>query len=239
MSERTTRVRADDGAAAGHAGGLLVVGAGPGVGTAVARRFGSAGFSIGLLARTQTTIDHARDALAAAGVHRVVAARADVADEVGLRAALDTLVDRLGLPAALVYNAAVVRGDRLDELSQAERQARYAVNVLGALTTATHLAPRMIETGGGTIIVTGGMPEPDPRLVSLSVDKAALRVAVALLARQYGNAGIHVATVTIAGPVAPGTRFDPDRIAEQYWRLHTQSPGEWEREVVYGTRTEA
>jgi hypothetical protein len=44
---------------------------------------------------------------------------------------------------------------------------------------------------------------------------------------------VHVATVTIAGFVQPGTHFDPDRIAEAYWTLHTQEPGQWEREIVY------
>jgi hypothetical protein len=33
--------------------------------------------------------------------------------------------------------------------------------------------------------------------------------------------------------VQPGSHFDPDRIAEAYWTLHTQAPGQWEREIVY------
>ena len=33
--------------------------------------------------------------------------------------------------------------------------------------------------------------------------------------------------------MAPGSAFDPDEIAEEYWRLHTQPAGAWEREVLY------
>jgi hypothetical protein len=33
--------------------------------------------------------------------------------------------------------------------------------------------------------------------------------------------------------VAPGSAFDPDRIAEAYWQLHTQPAGAFEREVQF------
>jgi hypothetical protein len=40
--------------------------------------------------------------------------------------------------------------------------------------------------------------------------------------------------VTVTGAVAPGTAFDPDDIAERYWRLHLQPPEAWEHEVCVG-----
>jgi NAD(P)-dependent dehydrogenase (short-subunit alcohol dehydrogenase family) len=132
-----------------------------------------------------------------------------------------------------VYNAGLIQADRPGELTQERHLAAYAINVLGALTSAVHLAPAMSEAGGGTIVMTGGMPEPDPGYTSLSLGKAGIRALTMLLAREYGPAGIHVATVTVCAAVAPGSRFDPDRIAEHYWRLHTQPPGAWEYEVVF------
>jgi hypothetical protein len=48
-----------------------------------------------------------------------------------------------------------------------------------------------------------------------------------------GPANIHVATVTVGGAVAPGSQFDPDRIAEHYWRLHHQPRAAWEHEFVF------
>ena len=78
------------------------------------------------------------------------------------------------------------------------------------------------------------MPEPVPEVTSLSLGKAGIRALTQLLARAYEPRGVHVATVTVGGTVAPGTAYDPDDIADHYWRLHTQSAGAWEREVVYG-----
>ncbi len=210
----------------------VIVGAGPGIGTSVARRFGTAGMRVGLIARAKDSIDVARTTLAAAGVE-AVGAIADAAQEIQLTGALDALAGRLGVPQALVYNAGLIRSDRPGELGYQGQLAAYAINVLGALTSAAHLAPRMAAAGGGTILITGGMPEPGPEATSLSLGKAAVRALTVLLAKEYGPSGIHVATVTVGGAVAPGSQFDPDRIAEHYWRLHTQRPGAWETEVVF------
>jgi NAD(P)-dependent dehydrogenase (short-subunit alcohol dehydrogenase family) len=212
--------------------GVVIVGAGPGIGTSVARRFGTAGLPAGLIARSAASIDKARATLAAAGVE-AVGATADAGQEDQLTAALDALAGQLGVPEALVYNTGLIRADRPGELSRQQYLDAYALNVLGALTSATHLAPRMTEAGGGTILITGGMPEPEPEQTSLSLGKADVRALTVLLAKQYGPAGIHVATVTVGGAVSPGGRFDPDRIAELYWRLHTQPRGAWEHEVVF------
>jgi hypothetical protein len=77
------------------------------------------------------------------------------------------------------------------------------------------------------------MPETNPRYVSLSLGKAGVRALVSLLDQEYGAAGVHVATVTVAGPVAPDTAFDPDQIAEHYWLLHTQPRERWQSEVLF------
>lgn len=213
--------------------GVVIVGTGPGIATSVARRFGAAGLPVALLARSRASIETATAALAAAGVTNVTGATADAAREAELVAALDRLAGRAGVPEALVYNAGLIRADRPGELSHALHQEAYAINVLGALTAAAHLAPRMAAAGGGTILITGGMPEPLPALVSLSLGKAGVRALTSMLAREYGPLGIHVATVTVAGAVAPGTAYDPDRIAEHYWRLHRQPRAEWQHEVLF------
>jgi hypothetical protein len=69
--------------------------------------------------------------------------------------------------------------------------------------------------------------------VSLSLGKAGVRTLVSLLDQQYGSSGVHVASVTVAGAVAAGTDFDPDDIADHYWRLHTQPPDRWDREIIH------
>jgi flavin-dependent dehydrogenase len=74
--------------------------------------------------------------------------------------------------------------------------------------------------------------------VARRVAPAGVRALTELLDRAYGPRGLHVATVTVAGAVAPGGPYDPDEIAEHYWRLHQQPPARWEREVLHAARPE-
>ncbi|MFF4254270.1 SDR family NAD(P)-dependent oxidoreductase [Streptomyces sp. NPDC001663] len=212
--------------------GAVIIGAGPGIGLAVARRFAREGLPVALLARTQETVESAAEAVRPLGVP-ALPLTADSSDEAALCAALDTAAAEFGVPDVLVYNAAVIRPDTVGELPLPDHLHTYAVNVLGALTAAAHTAPAMAARGAGTFLVTGGMPEPDPAYVSLSLGKAGVRSLVSLLDLEYGPSGVHVATVTVTGAVAPGTAWDPDDIADRYWRLHTQPRTEWEREVLH------
>jgi NAD(P)-dependent dehydrogenase (short-subunit alcohol dehydrogenase family) len=215
--------------------GAIVIGAGPGIGTSVAQRFAREGLAISVLARSRRTVDSALAALGEAPA-QALGLTVDVTDEAALRAALDEAVDRFGVPEALVYNAALIQSDALGELTARQQLDAWAVNVGGTITAIAHLGPAMAEAREGTILITGGMPEPIPEATSLSLGKAGVRALTELLARAYEPAGVHVATVTVAGAVAPGSAFDPDEIAAEYWRLHAQPTGSWEREVLYPGR---
>ncbi|RSN60860.1 short-chain dehydrogenase [Amycolatopsis sp. WAC 04182] len=208
--------------------GAVVIGAGPGIGRSVALRFAREGLPITLIARTTETLTPL-----AAEIGTALALTADVTDEKALKTALDTAMREHGVPEVVVYNAAIIQADAPGKLSVERHLAAWSVNVVGAITAAAHVAPRMAERGSGTIIVTGGMPEAVPAYTSLSLGKAGVRALVSLLDTQFGPSGVHVATVTVAGPVAKGTPFDPDDIAEHYWRLHTQPRADWTQEIVH------
>ncbi|WP_067461903.1 SDR family NAD(P)-dependent oxidoreductase [Actinomadura macra] len=212
--------------------GAVVIGAGPGIGRSVARRFAREGLPVALVARTGATVRAVADDVASLGVPAVPLV-ADSADETALRTALDAAAGELGAPDVVVYNAAIIRPDGLGDLPVRAHLEAWSVNVVGALTAAAHTVPAMAQRGAGSFLVTGGMPEPKPEYVSLSLGKAGVRTLVELLDIEYGPAGVHVASVTVDGAVAPGTAFDPDRIAERYWDLHVQPRDRWQREALY------
>ena len=212
--------------------GAVVIGVGPGIGRAVSLRFAREGLAVALVARSGLTARTVAGEIAAGG-WPALPLTADVADETALRAALDAAAEEFGPPDVVVYNAAVIQADKVGELSVGAHQQAWAVNVVGAITAAAQVLPGMAGRGQGTFIITGGIPEPDPSHVSLSLGKAGVRALVTLLDEEYWPSGVHVATVTVAGAVSPGTAFDPHDIADQYWRLHTQPRDQWQREVVY------
>jgi NAD(P)-dependent dehydrogenase (short-subunit alcohol dehydrogenase family) len=211
-----------------------VVGVGPGIGIAVARRFARENYRLALIARNPEKLEQYVDELDLKGI----TARGFVADAgkpQSLVRAFYEIQRTMGHPDVLIYNAAIIRQRVPSELDADALMSDLSINVAGALTSAQQVIPHMREQQQGTILFTGGglALGPAPQYASLAMGKAALRNLTYSLSSELESEGIQVATVTIAGYVQPGTHFDPDRIAEAFWTLHSQPPGQREPEIIY------
>ncbi len=212
---------------------LLLVGAGPGLGLAVARRFAAGGYRVTLVARSADRLGDLAGSLSDTGAE-IGTIEADASDPEGLRARMTDFYRGAGAPGVIIYNAVMGAPDRLLTASVAHLQAAYAVDVISAIVVAQVAAPAMRAAGFGTMIVTGGgfADHPIPALATVSLGKAALRSAATMLGADLEPDGIRVATLTIAGQIAPGTAFDPERIAERYWDV-VQADGPWQAEFRF------
>ena len=212
---------------------LLLVGAGPGLGLAVAHRFASGGYRVTLVARSTDRLGELASSLADTGAE-VNTIEADASDPEDFGARMTELYRKDGAPGLVIYNAVMGTPDRLLSSTVAHLQEAYAVDVIGAIVVAQSAAPAMRAAGFGTIIVTGGgfADHPIPALATVSLGKAALRSAATMLGVDLGPDGIRVATLTIAGQIAAGTAFDPARIAERYWEV-VQADSPWKAEFRF------
>ena len=212
---------------------LLLIGAGPGLGMAIARRFAVGGYGITLLARSADGLRDLVTGLSDTGAE-VDTIEADASDPEGLRAHLTELYRCDGSPGVIIYNAVIGAPDRLMSASVDHLQAAYAVDVIGAIVAAQVAAPAMKGAGFGTIVVTGGgfADHPIPALATVSLGKAALRSAATMLGADLEPDGIRVATLTIAGQIVAGTAFDPELIAERYWEV-VETDGSWQAEFRF------
>jgi short-subunit dehydrogenase len=214
-------------------GHLLLVGAGPGLGLAVARRFAVGGYRVTLLARKTDRLGELAQSLDDTGAE-IDTIEADASDSDDLRARMTELYGSDGAPGVVIYNAVMGAPDQLMSSTAAHLQTAYAVDVIGAIVIAQVAAPAMRAAGFGTIVVTGGgfADHPIPALATVSLGKAALRAAATMLGADLGPDGIRVATLTIAGQIVAGTAFDPERIAERYWEV-VQTDGPWQAEFRF------
>jgi len=214
-------------------GHLLLVGAGPGLGLAVARRFAVGGYRVTLLARKTDRLGELAQSLDDTGAE-INTIEADASDSDDLRARMTELYGSDGAPGVVIYNAVMGAPDQLMSSTAAHLQTAYAVDVIGAIVIAQVAAPAMKAAGFGTIVVTGGgfADHPIPALATISLGKAALRAAATILGADLGPDGIRVATLTIAGQIVAGTAFDPERIAERYWEV-VQTDGPWQAEFRF------
>ena len=214
-------------------GTTIIVGAGPGLGLALARTFAAAGHNIALLARSTDKLD---DYVAQLDSHSVEVRGypADAADTAGLRSALSTAISELGPPDVLIYNAALLREDTPTDGDDDGWANALAVDVLGAKIAAETVLPQLRDGTGSLLFTGGGLAlTPSPQFASISVGKAALRAyATALHTQQHGT-GVHVTSITITGNIGGGEpRFEPDAIADTYLGLHRQPATEWTDELL-------
>jgi short-subunit dehydrogenase len=212
---------------------LLLVGAGPGLGMAVARRFAEGGYRVTLVARSSDGLAKLAESLADTGAH-IGTVAADASDSEDLRARMAELYKEEGAPGLIIYNAVMGAPDDLLSSSAEHLQTAYAVDVISAIVVTQVAAPAMRAAGSGTIIATGGgfADHPIPALATVSLGKAALRSAATMLGADLEPDGIRVATLTIAGQIVAGTAFDPEIIAERYWEVvHTDGP--WQAEFRF------
>lgn len=84
-------------------------------------------------------------------------------------------------------------------------------------------------TGGGLAL----MPEAGAGVVPLTTGKSAMRGYTLALAEALKPDNIQVGTVTIAGPIKPGSAFDPDKIAACFVTHTQQDAANWRTETVF------
>jgi NADP-dependent 3-hydroxy acid dehydrogenase YdfG len=215
---------------------LLVVGAGPGISAATARRLGREGYAVGLVARREEALAELQSDLAGDGI---LAARApaDAADPVSLTAAVEMLLETFGPADVLLYNISVGRQVTVPDLAPVDLLDDLAAGAVGLQTAVRAVLPGMRERGAGTVLATGSgsADRPTGSMATLGVQKAALRALVEVQAAALAPEGIHVATATIRGLVGQGDRqVHPERIAALYADLvaETRGPRDQWRTVV-------
>lgn len=211
---------------------IVVVGAGPGVGAAVAHRFGVKGYAVGLVGRNAQALEQLAEGLRADDI-TVGCAVADVADEVALRAALERFAELGGQIDVLHYNPSLTTMKDPLELTPDELLADLRVGVAGLLTAVQAARPLMRE--GARVIATGSRAADVPwvQAASVGVQKAGLRNLVTALDGALAPDGIRAVSVTVNGVLAPGSAFDPAHVADALYSAATQPVESWRSEVPF------
>jgi NADP-dependent 3-hydroxy acid dehydrogenase YdfG len=216
---------------------IFIIGGGVKIGASVARRFAAEGFKTGLIARTQGTIDAMSKAV---GADIVTGVKGDAADAESLGHGLDALVEKMGPPDVVLYNAATWSELPLAQLTVADLRAAFCVNVEGLHITATKLLPAMTEKQSGSLFYTSLYTHaPFPVYASLYTSKAAGTTHALALARDAGKSGVHVAVMEVGGHVEKGNGLDPDDIANAYWTLHAEPRDKWTNRTSFPPKVAA
>lgn len=214
---------------------VLVVGFGPGISNALAEKFGSSGFSIALVARSEERLAAGVKALKAKGID-ATAFIADAGDPAAIRAAVRSAREALGAITVLHWNA--YGGEAADLLTAdlATIRAVFDVGVVGLLAAIQEALPDLKRTKEGAVLVTNGaFGEINAQMdafavhsnhMGLALGNAAKDKLVGLLARRLESEGVYVGEVMVAGMIK-GTRWDSGQanldgltVANMFWELY-------------------
>ena len=218
----------------------IVVGAGPGLGAALASRFATAGMAVALAARDRSRVDGLADGLVAAGgVARAYRCDATVETEVS---ALFAAVGRdLGTPRLVVHNPSYFVMKPILELTATDLEEAWRIACFGGFLVGRAAARAMLAAGRGTMLFTGSSPsvKAGAQFAAFGAAKFGVRALAQSMARELGPKGIHVAHVVVDAPIdGPGNeavpaekRVSPAAIAEAFLFLHQQPPSGWTHEL--------
>jgi NAD(P)-dependent dehydrogenase (short-subunit alcohol dehydrogenase family) len=221
----------------------VVVGVGPGLGAALARRF-AAEYAVALMARTPDLLASVAAEIESQG-GRALQVPTNVAAGAEIEAAFASIRRELGEPEVLLYNAAMRPFGRLMETKPSTFENTWRVTTFGAFLCSQQVVPAMLAAHKGTIIFTGATAGIRPFATSAAFGPAkfAMRGLAQVMARDLGPQGIHVAYVNVDGAIdTPYIRqrfadlkdedvLKPDAIAETYWHLAHQDPSSWTQEL--------
>jgi NAD(P)-dependent dehydrogenase (short-subunit alcohol dehydrogenase family) len=220
-----------------------VLGVGPGLGAAVARRFAGEGFGVALMARKESVAD-VREEIEGGG-STALSVSADATDPDSVARAFERVRGELGDPEVFVYNAGAFQMGGILDLSPEQFDDCFRANCAGAFYAAQQVLPAMVEAGGGTVLLTGASAalRGKANFSALAVGKFSLRALAQSMAREFGPQGVHVSHVIVDGQIntprmremSPDreahTLLSPDAIAETYWQLHSQDRTAWTLEL--------
>lgn len=216
----------------------VVTGAGPGLGSALARRFATAGMTVAVARRKAGEL---------AGLAEEIGGKAyacDVTDGGAVEDLFQSVEKDLGRPNLVVFNAGAYQRGGILEIDPQDFERCWRIGCLGGFHVGQAAAKRMAPAGEGTIIFTGATASlrGSAGFMNLAMPKFGLRALAQSMARELGPQGVHVAHSIIDGQIAgerPGYRVEergedavlaPAAIADAYYQIHLQPRSVWTQE---------
>ncbi|MGY4857301.1 SDR family NAD(P)-dependent oxidoreductase [Cryobacterium sp. AP23] len=203
---------------------IAIVGAGTGLGAAIARRFGAQGFAVALISRDHNKLNLLADELISEGVFARGYA-ASVRDPRALESALERAAQDLGPIEVLEYSP-VPQKEFLRpvlETTVEDLVAAVEFSIYGPVTAVHQVLDGMRSLGRGTILfVNGGSgARPNPSVAGTSIAFAGEAAFATMLHDTLSAENVHVGQLIIPGAIEAGhPQNDPDVLAERLWEQH-------------------
>lgn len=225
-----------------------IVGAGEGLGQALAAKFASEGFDLALVSRTKSSCEAAQNSASNANPNaQVKYFQADVTLPKTVEEAFTAIAYEMGTVDVLIYN---VRGEFTKceplDMSFEALEGIFRTEVTGAFAAAKSVLPAMRERGHGSIFFSSATAafRGSGSYPLYAIGKFGLRALSQSLAKAYAKDGIHIVHVRLdcdldvpvmkelyGDSYDPAKLADPEGVAQSYWLTHQQPKSAWSNEI--------
>jgi NAD(P)-dependent dehydrogenase (short-subunit alcohol dehydrogenase family) len=210
---------------------VVITGGSRGLGLVLARLFADEGARVVLLARDLAELERARADLESRGRGTVTTIRCDVRRRADVRAATDTILDRLRTVDVLINNAGVIQVGPFEHMNEDDFENAMATHFWGPLHLMLEVLPTMIHRRFGRIVNVSsiGGRIAVPHMGPYCASKFALAGLSDAARAELDRYGIRVTTVT-PGLMRTGSpmnaQFKGQHDAEYAWfRMSSSIPG--------------
>lgn len=180
----------------------FVTGGSKGIGREIAQRLALEGCDVVITARNPEDLQRTAEELSQETGRRVVAQAGDMSVSADVDRCVQAAIDELGRIDILVTCAGSSPGGLLEELSDEQWMQSLNLKFMGYVRTVRAVVPRMVEAGGGSVVLVVGNDGLKPsfwEMTAGAANAADLNFASSV-ADQYGPKGVRVNTVN-PGPV--------------------------------------
>lgn len=219
---------------------IAVIGAGAGLGQAVARRFGTEGFGVALVARTAARVGALAEELREEGID-ADAFPCDVADRAALTSTIDAITTRFGQIDVVEF--APTGMDWLQHLTPVldttPESLEYPFDLLlrAPMTIFGAVLPGMLARGDGALLMGTGTSADKayPHVANIGMAMAAARAYQLNLNAALADTGVFAGLLQVGGGIAgsdavreyakdrdPGELIDPADLAATCWDMYVK-----------------
>jgi short-subunit dehydrogenase len=230
---------------------IVVFGAGPGLGQAVARRYAREGYAVTLVGRRAEPLDRVAADLTAAGATAHVIT-ADLADTAATPRLAEQIRAEAGHPDAFYYAPTPATGFvPAARLTPEHAQSFMPLIFYTTLALVQEFLPHMLDQGNGAILTAqgGSTVRGLPYMSGPSPAQAAQRNYLQALRAEVADKGVYVGLLYIGAairnsafhtelekakaagePVWEMATVDPEHLADLLWTMHDTRE---QQEVIY------
>ncbi|CAH0325218.1 MULTISPECIES: SDR family NAD(P)-dependent oxidoreductase [Priestia] len=203
---------------------IVIVGAGPGLGMSIAKKFGKNGFRVALIARNEEKLNQLVIELEQLGIE-AASFQADILNKAQISLAFATIKEKYGFIDVVEYSPTPSIDTVTTALDVTEENALYQFqfNVLGAISSIREVLPDMLDKQSGALLFTtgGAAVNPVPMMGNVGIAVSGLRNYIFNLNSELKDKGIYAGHISIGIWMQPNSGVQ-DKIADIWYDMYTK-----------------